>query len=347
MRHTSRMRDAYGLIRFMFQRTNPVPGLQDRQTYIPPHIENAMADHVQRSLPPHLKKYRGGNTYIPAHAQTEIAQHLENSLPPHMKQYAGAYMQQHVVEPSLTRRGSSPPSPVVHSGVQNPGGPPGATVQPSVSAPAPTTNQNQSSDPDQSYAFITNPQQPVKPSLLASLPGGNSLIVRIGLVAGGLVVLVVIFGIFRSLLFSGPDLTSFVTIAQEQQELIHLATNVSEQEGGVSAGNQNLAATIQASLTSSQATTIKYLTTNHKKINEKQLQLKVSAATDTQLTAAAAAGTYNQTFRDIMQSKLTIYGNTLATAYKQGFGPKGQALLTDSYRQQQLFQTQLKESINQ
>lgn len=367
------MRDAYGLIRLMFPRSKPVQALEDRRAYIPPHIQGAMTDHVQQNLPPHLKKYRGANTFVPEHAQAEMTQHLESSLPPHMKQYAGAYVQQHVVEPSLARRGAVPtpaepgadPSvapqapmpqpniPVVGTGQPIQPGQPGATVQPSAPGPNPAGGQPQASyvadpnqAPDQSYAFITNPAQPPqKSSLLENLPGGNSMAMRAALIGGALLVLIIVFSIFRSILTSNPSLDYFVTIVQEQQELIHLATNAGQQQG-LDVSNQNLAATLQASLTTSQAETIKYLTTNHKKVGEKQLNLKVSAKTDAQLTDAAAAATYNTTFREIIQSKLNAYGNTLSQAYKQGAGKKGKALLTDSYRQQQLFQTQLKEPTN-
>jgi hypothetical protein len=328
-----------------------------------------MVGHVQQSMPAHLKKYRGGNTYIPQHAQAEMAQHLENSLPPHMKQYAGAYMQQNVIAPSLARRSAvrapvAPPdssavphAPVVQPELQQnvPEQAAGAVVRPDTAVQPSTPSQNpvvggpqasyavsvsQNQSPDQSYAFIDNPVKAPKQSPLAALPGSSSIIVRIGLIAGGLIVLVIIFAVLRGLLSNTPDLTSFVTVAQEQQELIHLVTNAGQQDG-LTASNQNLAATMQASLTSSQGATITYLTTNHKKVSEKQLGLKVSAATDTQLTDAAAAGTYNQTFHDVMQTKLNAYGSTLSTAYKQNPGPKGQALLKDNYQQAQLFQTQL------
>ena len=338
------MRDAYGLIRLMLGSTKSAPAAQDRQTYIPPHIESAMAEHVQQSMPAHLQKYKGSSTYIPAHAQAEMTEHLESSLPPHMKQYAGAYMQQNVVEPSLNRRSSprtpvEPSAPVISPNVPSQAD---ATVQPATNggpaypAQAPTVSQN----PDQPYDFITNPAQAPKQPLTTRLPGGSSMIGRIGLLAGGLLALLIVFLIFRGLLTGPSNLDSFVTVAQEQQELIHLAANASQQDS-LPAADKNAAATMQASLTSSQAATIQYLTTNKKKVNEKLLNLKVSAAIDKQLTDAAAAGTYNQTFHEIIESKLTAYANVLSQAYKQNPGPKGKTLLQDSYQQAQLLQTQL------
>ena len=351
------MRDAYGLIKPMPGSTKPASDIQDRQTYIPPHVESAMAEHVQQSMPAHLQKYKGSNTYIPEHAQAEMTQHLEDSLPQHMKQYAGAYMQQNVVEPSLDRR-STPRTPVdpipaptssaptVSPIPQNPAQAgavtqPSTTVAPAYPAQSPAPNQ----DPDQPYDFITNAAQPPKEPFLNKVPGGNSLVGRIGLAVGGLVVLLVVFLIFKGLLSGPTNVDSFVTIAQQQQELIHLATNASQQPG-TSVSNKNLAATMQASLTSSQAATTQYLATNGKKINQKQLDLKVSAATDKQLTDAATAGSYNETFKDVIKNKLATYGATLDQTYRSGPGPKGKTLLEDSYRQVQLFQTQLETPVN-
>lgn len=338
----------------MFRPSKTQQSFQDRQTYIPPHIQAAMNEQLQKTMPEHLKKYQSGGTYIPEHAQNEIAAHLENSLPTHMKQYAGAYMQQNVVAPSLARQsagrqpveqsGITPHAPQLHSPIENiaedqqPGQPP---AQPAV-----VSGGNQpAQSPDQPYDFITNPEQPAKQPLMSRLPGGGSMITRIGVAAVGLLVLLIIFIVFKNLLSSGPNLDYFVTVIQEQQELIHL-TNNAIQEPSLSTVNLNFASTMQASLTTSQAQTIQYLTNNHHKINAKQLALQVSASTDNQLTTAASAQTYNPVFQQIMQSKMDAYGTTLKQAYNASTGKKGRALLKDEYRQLQLFETQLNTPAN-
>lgn len=321
----------------MFRSTKTTPPVSNGQTYIPPHIEGAMAEHVQQSMPAHLQKYRGGNTFIPEHAQDEMTRHLENAVPSHMKQYAGAYMQQRVVEPSLARRAATtPPTP--------PPEPAAAPAAPGVAPAVPASQNPQSQSPEDSYAFITNPEQPKGPSKFSGLFTA-SLPIRIGLLAGGLLILVVLFVIMRGLLSNAPDMTPFVTIAQEQQELIHLVSNTPNQQH-LSSGSRNLAATMNASLISTQGATIQYLTNNHKKLNEKQLNLKISAETDTQLTDAAAAGTYNTSFNEVIQAKLNAYANTLQQTYKKTTGKNGRTLLENSYQQAQLFQVQLDQATN-
>lgn len=183
--------------------------------------------------------------------------------------------------------------------------------------------------------------------MLTNLPGGNSMLTRIALIGGGLVILLIIFTVLKGLLTSGPDLTPVVAVVQQQQELIHLVTTAQQsQQGNLSVTNKNFAATLQLTLGTSQGKTIQYLATNHKKLKAKQLNLKVSALTDKRLAGAAAAGNYDQTFTEIMQAQLNTYGSDLALAYKQGYGPKGKALLKDDYRQLQLFKTQLNATPN-
>jgi hypothetical protein len=309
-----------------------------------------MAEHVQQNLPPHLQKYRGGNTFVPQHAQAEITQHLENSLPPHMQQYASAYVQQQVVEPSLARRGAVV-APAAAPQEAAPQAVPGQSITPGVPAgqippAAPSTMPAPNQSPDQAYAFITNPEKPAQPSLLSSLVGGRSLIARIAMAAGVVLVLLILFAVGRSIFGGSQNLDSLVSVAQEQQELLHLTTTAA-QGNSLAAGNQNLAATIRSSLTSSQAATISYMSKNGKKIKAAQLNQKVSATIDTQLKDAASAGNYDQTFRDVIETQLGSYGNTLNAAYGKITGPKGRELLRDNYRQLQLYQVQFQQTANQ
>jgi hypothetical protein len=353
----------------------------DRQAYIPPHIENAMADHMRQTLPPHLKRFQGGGTYVPQQAAQAISDHMESTLPGHMKPYADAYMQQRVLQPASRASLAAPASeaaaepgtdtvaPQQAAGqVFAPGGTPAGVppagpstaMAPDASAPAPGASVPPTGAPgaglspagpasdtpapepdsrDQSYAFITNPALPAKPSTLSRIPLSGSLVGRVGLVAGALLVLVIIFAIFKSLLVSGPNVTPVITVAQDQQELLHILQKTNGL--GLSANNQNFASTLQVSVTTSQQKTISYLTAAHKKINVKQLNLKVSPSTDNRLKAAQAAATYDQTFTEVMQAKLTEYGKDIQTAYKLDAGKKGRALLKETYAQQQLLLLQL------
>ena len=173
------------------------------------------------------------------------------------------------------------------------------------------------------------------------MPGANaSLPVKIGLVTSGLIGLFILFSVLKGLVVGGPNLTPLVGLAQEQQAIIHL-TEASKRQKDLNVVNKNFATTAQASLTTSQTNIIKYLQLNGKKTAGKTLNAKVSTKIDEQLTAAAAAATYNQTFQDIMKTKLNTYMTDLKQAYQQTSGKKGRALLSADYNQAQLLLTQL------
>lgn len=182
-----------------------------------------------------------------------------------------------------------------------------------------------------------NPNQPQKRGML---PGGNSLLGRIAAVSVGLIVLIIAFSIVRGIISGGSNIPELVSVAQDQQELIHIMSSAAKQPG-LSVTNQNFLYTAQTTLQSTQGQLITYLAKNHKKVNPKQLNLKVSTATDKQLADAAAASTFNQTFHDISQAKLKGYQQALQQAYAHTKGPKGRQLLSDEYNGASLLLTQL------
>jgi len=308
-------------------------------------------------------------THIPQHVEKQISQYMEKSMPGHLKQYAGAYMQQRVIQPNTanphtvmarnlgSKQFSVAPTPdklkLSHNmpngeqynvnWAENPG------QQPDPLAPASHSFQPaqppQQAAPNtaqpQPYDFIMNPEQPKQHK--ASLPGGNSAAMRAVFIAGGLLVLLIVFTVIKGLLGGSSNLDSFVAVAQDQQELIHLATNA-DQQPDLSTTNKNFTATAELSLGSAQSQLIKYLSTNGTKVTAKQLALKISSQTDARLTTSAAATTYNQTFKEIVNDKLTTYVTDLQQTYNHTSGNKGKALLSDQYQQAQLLITQLNSS---
>lgn len=250
-------------------------------------------------------------TYIPPRVQQALDRHagqsvqssLSESMPP--------------AEPALSPEPppAPPPAPLY----------PGNEVQPQA-------------QPSKEYEFIVNPG---KPARRPWLPGGNSLPMRVLLAGGALLALIIIFIVVKGFFGGGgTTLTSFVGIAQDQQELIHLATNAGLQTN-LTTVNKNFAATAQLSLTSSQSALGKYLSNNGHKVSLKTLNLKVSTSLDEQLANAATAATYDQTFQQIAKTKLNAYMNDLSQTYKLTKGKNGRALLNDDYNQAQLLLVQL------
>lgn len=353
----------------------------NRQQHIPAHIQQAMNQHM-KTMPAHLQRQMGNGIHMSAQTQKAVANHMQKNMPAHLKQYAGAYMEQQVINPrSVAGTGFTPTSTVQphapvpdrmrldHSNVsasqyearfntglfaadqpaspaiqsEAPGGPPPAPQPQFAQTNQPPDPQAGAGGPyNPQYGFIMEPPPPPRRSLL---PTDASMPIRIGIMAGGVLVLLILFLVIKGLLSGGGNSVSFISIAQDQQEMIHIVTNTTtpqaNQQAELSATNQNFAITAQLSLTSAQRQTLIYLQNNGKKVKAKTLELKISAMTDQELTAAATNSTYDSTFKQIMQSKLTDYQAALKQAYVQTGDPVGRKLLNDEYKASKLLVTQL------
>lgn len=349
----------------------------DRNTYIPPSIQKDMTRHMQQNMPAHLKKYVGENAaYVPKHMEATLAKQMERNMPAHLKQYSGAYMQQQVIQPNTTRL-QNPSTPggqhSVHGSIEpqvNPAShrvfkPPAQGVdthkmyddyQQNQQAQSGASNgfqpagyqsgnaqqfnpgqQNGNYDPNDPYSFILNPEQP-KPSKFnfnASLP------VKILAGLGALVVILIVGSIIKGIVFGGGGIPeSYVSVAQDQQAMLAILNDRSNQQN-LNNSTQAFAITAQMSLASSQSKLINYMQLNKKKVSPKVLALKVNPATSKQLEASISASTYDQTFRQVMKSKLNQYKQQLKATYLESNGQKGRALLDDSYNQADLLLIQL------
>jgi hypothetical protein len=305
------------------------------------------------------------HTRVPPRVQQIMTKKLERSVPGYMKQYIGPYMQQNVVHPSIGGgpQGGVMPSVVVapptlhpntgESWRQNHFRPtnsqtPGGVVTPSQPTPTQPTADVQIAPgqplprPAEPYGFITDPE--AVPKKQFSPPGAGSLISRVAYVAGGLLILLIVFSFVKGLLSGGSNLTPFLSVAQDQQEIVHLTTNAAQQnqQTALSVTTQNFIATAQLSIASNQTDLISYLAKNGDKIKPKSLGLKLSAATDAQLTTAAANTTYDSTFQSIMNNQLDRYMNDLKQTFAQTKGKNGRTLLSSQYNQAQLLKNQLK-----
>jgi hypothetical protein len=157
--------------------------------------------------------------------------------------------------------------------------------------------------------------------------------------------LLILFSVIKSVLGgSKANVTDLNEVLQSQQELIHLTANTSEEQTPVSAADQNFAVTVQLALGSEQSQLKTYMKANHEKVNTKELNAKVSATVDTEIATAVSAGTYDATFKQVMQSELTDYLQTLKAAYTVTTGAKGRSQLTADYNGAQLLQQQLTSS---
>lgn len=326
---------------------SPAQFYHNRHTYVPPRVERAMARKLEQSVPAGMKKFVGPymeqNVISTGMAGNAAALHSPSFTPHPVNPYQ---LNQNHFQPNEE---SPQPSGTVNPGPSSsPGAPSFAPQQPATQQSSPV-EPAQSPTPNSEYDFIVNPEIPKKTSPAVSLPllsGVGPTLSRIIIAAGGLILLLIVFSLLKGLLTSPPaNMALLTSVAQDQQEIVHLASSVTQQQQTpVSTTNKNFATTAQLSVLSSQASLIHYMALNGKKVNLKILSLKINPALDSRLTTAAAATTYDQTFQEIMNNQLTNYIGDLQQAYQQTKGKNGRALLNDCYNQAQLLSTQLNAS---
>ena len=191
------------------------------------------------------------------------------------------------------------------------------------------------------YEFIVNPGQPKRRSLNL-LPSGAPPALRIVMIVGGLFALLIVFLIAKAIFSGGGNTEALTSVAQQQQQIIHLTTDAASQNN-LSSSNLNFSVTAKATLSSAQQQLVTYLQNNGHKVKAKTLGLKISANLDEQLQTAATSSTYNDTYRQTMQTELSDYQQALREAYKQTSGPKGRKLLNDQFKGSELLLQQLNE----
>jgi hypothetical protein len=317
-----------------------------------------MAKRMQQTLPANLQYYQRSGGYVPPHIQQQMAQHMQQTLPANLKQYIGPYMQQRVATQYLTPEASlvaqSTPHPLSEHQISHdlthlserhelPGMTVSPTISPQTSKPQ---DEVQPSGPAEPYDFITNPPSPPKTSFL-DVFHETSLPKLLGILGGGFVVCLLLIVILHSFLSTSFDLSPFLSVLQDQQELIHLTSEVVQnpsEQAALPPTYNNFIATTQATVTSSQNQLINYLLLNKQKINPKDISLKELTTTDSQLLAAVTSNTFPSTFQSIMTTELNTYRADIRFAYNQTTGKNGHIELLNEYKQTGLLLKQLNEA---
>lgn len=175
--------------------------------------------------------------------------------------------------------------------------------QPSGTPAAPS-----GSDP---YDFILQYNHPG-----SGMHGSSSTTSRILIVAGGAVILLVAAFIFFKVVSkpSNPTAALMVSVAQQQTEMARIATQAAT-EDAVAQPTIDFATTAQLSLQSDQQSLLALLKEHGSTPSDKLLAATQSSQTDSQLTAAKAAGAYDQAFAGVMQNELNTYEQTLKQAF--------------------------------
>jgi len=174
------------------------------------------------------------------------------------------------------------------------------------------------------YEFIMSPNMPKR-----RVVGGNSFVMKIALLVGGAVLLMIVIAVVMSALGPKSVTPQLTAIAEQQQEIIRIATNAARQTSGTD--TTNFVTNVALSVTSSQNTVVTYVTSHGTKLSTKVLALKQNSKTDSLLSSAANAGTYDSTVRSTLTDQLTSYEGELRKTYKATSNKKVQQLLQNCY----------------
>lgn len=190
------------------------------------------------------------------------------------------------------------------------------------------------------YDFIINNQAPKRgPGF--SLPGLSSPLLTRVLALVGVVFVVVILLIIISAVAKGPSDASQLTAAvQDQQEILHLASEATQQPS-LSSANQSLVVTLTAAVGTSQAQLIQYLANGKHKLSSVEMNFKESSSIDQQLTQSISTDSFNTVLDNVLQTQFKTYANDLALAYNATHSKIVKASLHKDYVQIDDFDKQL------
>jgi hypothetical protein len=183
------------------------------------------------------------------------------------------------------------------------------------------------------YDFFMKPEKPKRSSGPTSTKG------RVIVVAGFALGLIIIAFIIVGVVSGGSATPNLLKVAQDQTEIIRISGLVGQQN--VTTATSQFAVTTNASIGSAQLTLLSFLKANGVKYSQKQLGLGHSAATDQQLSTAASASLYDQTFDSVMKAQLQKYSADLKSAYNDNKGSKLRALLNTDYKGAQILLTDI------
>ncbi|HEX5797447.1 MAG TPA: hypothetical protein VFX86_03580 [Candidatus Saccharimonadales bacterium] len=291
---------------------------ENRHSYIPPSIQKSISEHMDRTMPVHLKKYHDNETrHIPEHAEKAMSEHMQKSLPGHLKQYAEPYLQQNVVWANTGNAGSAPATPpATGSTSKNPRNSSLFSVfQRSQNSEAPNTPPPESNKSQDPYDFIMNPEKSSRQPL--NLFTGGSPRQKAIFAAAGFMLLIMIIYLFSGFLngASNAQRDRLLAIATTETEIIRIA------EAGTGKLTDrdalNFAATVKSTVASSKQQFITALVSRGKEVKDKDISIQ-NPANDTVLTEGEQNGRYNEAHTELLKKLLVDYQAQLVSAYEPG-----------------------------
>lgn len=316
--------------------------LKHRNTYIPSSVQKSMAQHIERTMPDHLKKFQQGG-YIPKHAEKSMSQHMQKNLPGHLKKYADPYIQQKVMwgnnatssASPTTLRGSSPYRPSVARSKNMFEKQIFSSDSQQMAADSPASSGNlrggqipEQQDGGNNYDFIMNSQNQNKSPLFA--PENTKM--RIAIFAVGVILLIIIMSVIFSFLNSAGNKQkeNLMSVAQTQQEVTRVLDL--SKENITDAKLKDKTVTLRAVMISSQQDIVAALVARGSKANPKDLAQGQNPQIDTDLESALAQARYDEALNEILLSLMDQYMARLQAVFDNGNASEKE-LATEAFNQ--------------
>lgn len=196
--------------------------------------------------------------------------------------------------------------------------------------PAPTTP----------YDFFLDQPKPHAPASPLSPGGrrygavlGNSQRNRFLLIAVASLTVIILLMLVITFLPKDPTAQQWFAIAQRQQELVRICSQGSKAKYQAT---RNFAITCQTGVTGNQRELLSYMKKAGFSYNEKELDLKQDTRVDTRLKSATASSTFDDAFREVVETQLTSYDRALTAQLASTSGPDGREVLTKNQRSTEL-----------
>lgn len=290
---------------------------KNRHEYVPPSVQKTMSQHIERTLPPHLKKYQQAGSYVPEYAERAIAGHVQKNLPTHLKKYSDAYVQQNVIQPSLSR-------PVASTG--DTPNPPSGSNMPNLpgqnrrfSLPGQKSKQPPSPTPaalvgDGQYDFILNPEKQKHASLFFVSAGKTQ---KILIVTAGAILLITLTVVLSSLFSrsSNAQNEKLISLAKTQNEIIRIIDESNEKVTDQDLRNFSINAKL--SLASTKQEVVASLAERGKKVKDKDIS-SANGRNDQILSEGEQNSRFSETYRQLLEKELSTYQSRLKSVYDSG-----------------------------
>ena len=175
------------------------------------------------------------------------------------------------------------------------------------------------------YEFIMNSTAPPKRSFVNS----GSLLVRLSLIVGALVVVVIIAVVVASSLAPKGSVPGMLSMVSRQQEILRIAADANKK--AVGQDTRNFVANVQAAITTDRLQITGFASGHGGNITPQVLAADRSTTTDTLLLNAASTNTYDTAAARNLAEQLQDYQTLALNTYKQAKNKQSKQILQTAY----------------